>query len=166
MSSLTGQLNLVAEAGYLNLLAGNRTVVEVDVQNETRSSCITILAMALLSKVTRDAHSNNSTHLVFQYVWMCSAADDGSLFGEIFHLDCRSPDRLVRKELHNSSCATDGALSVFTQLIIVTLHCLLFGDIDFQPCFYNAPWRPIMPLRLRETLHCSSSSHCPWGKDR
>lgn len=68
---------------------------------------------------------------------MCPVTDEGNLFGEIIHLDYRSPDRPARKDLHNSSCMTDGVLSVFPQLIIVTLHCWMFGNIDFQPHFYD-----------------------------
>lgn len=70
---------------------------------------------------------------------MCLETTEGSLFREIIHLDCRNPDRLVREELHNSVTVTDGALSAFAQLIIVILHCLLFGNIDFHPRFYNTP---------------------------
>lgn len=128
------------------------------------SSCIAILAMAIhviRPLIIANTWSSNITGLnVLSDRW------DEVFLGEIIHLDCRSPDRLVRKGLHNSSCATDGVLSAFTQLIIVTLHCLLFGDIDFQVRIYNTLWRPIMSLHLREALLCSSSCHGPSGKDR
>lgn len=112
------------------------------------SSCITILAMGIHvmhSLIIANTWSSGMTCLnVLGGRWV--------FFGGITHLDCRSPDRRVRKELHNSSCVTDGVLSVFIRLIIVTPRCFLSGNIDFQPQIYNTLWRPIVFLHLKEGL--------------
>lgn len=63
----------------------------------------------------------------------------------------RGPDRRVRKGPR--------ALSVFIQVIIVTLYCLLFGNIDIRPGFYSTLWRPITSLLSSTARRCSSS--CP-----
>lgn len=55
----------------------------------------------------------------------------------------------------------DGVLSVFAQLITMTHHRLLFGNINIQSSFYNTLWCPIMLPQLREARRCSSSYHCP-----
>lgn len=83
------------------------------------SSCITLLAVVvhvIHALIIANTWSSGVTCLnVLSGRW------DEVFWGEISHLDCRSPDRLVRKEHRNSSCATGGVLFVFTQLIIVTL---------------------------------------------
>lgn len=54
------------------------------------SSCITILALTILSTVRYGAHSNNSKQLVFSITCL-QKKDEGSLLGEIIHLDCIGP---------------------------------------------------------------------------
>lgn len=47
--------------------------------------------------------------------------------------------------------------SVFAQLIIVTLHCPLFGNINFRSLFYDTLWRPITWVKPLSP-HCSPST--------
>ena len=81
---------------------------------------------------------------------MCPETTKGSLFCKIIHLDCRSPDRLVREELHNSVTVTNEALSVFEQLIIVTLACCLATSILREAHSITLFLFLLLPMRQRQ----------------